>query len=382
LTGEKKKESTDAVSVVETAKKKSEFIDFPYNHYENDNYWVPPLKIEQKKLLDTEKNPFYKNAEIELFLAYHNNKLVGRIAAIIDHRYNDYHDSQTGFFGFFECIKREQTASLMFRVVEDWLRSRGMEEMQGPTNPGMMDEIGILVEGFTKYPSILMPYSKEYYDSLLKSVNLKKEMDLLTYEVNQDNVDRERMNRAVDIVSRRLPGIHIRKIRLKQIKDEIKIIQNIFNAAWKDNWGFIPLSTDEFNYLAKDLKTIVDDNFAHIAEIEGEPVAFSVALPDYNQIFKDMDGTLFPTGIFKILWNRRKITRIRTALMGVIPEYQGRGIDALLHREAIENGLIYNKYASEIGWILESNVQMNRVAEKIGGVHDKTYRMYSKSLIQ
>lgn len=375
-----KQANTDAISVVDSNEEKKEFLEFPYQHYADDQYWVPPLRIEQKKLIDTEKNPFYENAEIELFLVYNNDKLVGRIAAIIDHRYNDYHNTKTGFFGFFECINRERTAKLMFQMAEEWLRSRGMEVMMGPTNPGMMDEIGILVEGFQKYPSILMPYHKEYYDPLLKSVGLEKAMDLLTYEVNQDNVDRERMNRAVEIVKRRLPTISIRKIRLSKIKQEIKIIQEIFNAAWKDNWGFIPLSEAEFMYLAKDLKSVVDDNFAHIAEVDGRPIAFSVALPDYNQILKDMDGKLFPFGIFKLLWNRKKITRVRTALMGVIPEYQGKGIDALLHRESIENGLKFNKYASEIGWILESNVQMNRVAEKIGGVHDKTYRMYRKSL--
>lgn len=372
--------STDAISVVESEEERKQFLEFPYKHYAEDQYWVPPLRIEQKKLIDTKKNPFFDNAEIELFLVFQNDELVGRIAAIIDHRYNDYHNSKTGFFGFFECINRERTANLMFRVAEEWLRTRGMEEMMGPANPGMMDEIGILVDGFQKYPSILMPYHKEYYDTLLKSVGLEKSMDLLTYEVNQDNVDRERMNRAVDIVKRRIPGIRIRKIRLNKIKDEIKIIQQIFNAAWKDNWGFIPLSEAEFEYLAKDLKLIVDDNFAHIAEDNGRPIAFSVALPDYNQILKDMNGRLLPFGFLKILWNRKKISRIRTALMGVIPEYQGKGIDALLHRESIENGLKFNKYASEIGWILESNVQMNRVAEKIGGEHDKTYRMYRKSL--
>lgn len=375
-----KKANTDSISVVDSKEGKKEFLEFPYSLYKNDEYWVPPLRMEQKKLLDTDKNPFYDNAEIELFLIYNNEKLVGRIAAIIDHRYNDYHDAKTGFFGFFECINRERSAELMFRVVEEWLRSRGMDEMMGPVNPGMMDEIGILVKGFQKYPSILMPYHKEYYDPLLKSIGLEKAMDLLTYEVNQDNVDRERMNRAVEIVKRRLPDIHIRKIRLKKIDEEIKIIQEIFNEAWKDNWGFIPLSEAEFKYLAKDLKAVVDDNYAHIAEVNGEPVAFSVALPDYNQILKDMNGNLFPFGFLKILFNRRKITKIRTALMGVKPEYQGKGIDALLHRESIENGLRYNKYASEIGWILEDNIQMNRVAEKIGGEHDKTYRMYRKDL--
>lgn len=380
MTDVEKKTSTDAITVVESKAERKQFLELPYQLYAEDQYWVPPLRMEQKKLIDTEKNPFFNNAEIELFLVYNNDELVGRVAAIIDHRYNEYHNSKTGFFGFFECINRERTATLMFRVVEDWLRSRGMEEIMGPANPGMMDEIGILVNGFQKYPSILMPYHKEYYDSLLTSVGLEKAMDLYTYEVNQDNVDRDRMNRAVEIVKKRLPGIRIRKIRLNKIQEEIKIIQEIFNAAWKDNWGFIPLSEAEFEYLANDLKTIVDDNYAHIAEVDGRPVAFSVALPDYNQILKDMNGKLLPFGFLKILWNRKKISRIRTALMGVIPEYQGKGIDALLHRESIENGRKFNKYASEIGWILESNVQMNRVAEKIGGEHDKTYRMYRKSL--
>jgi len=372
--------STDSVTVVTTKQEKKEFIQFPYDHYSDEKYWVAPLYMEQNKLLNTDKNPFFENAEIELFLAYHNDKPAGRIAAIIDHRYNDFHDSKTGFFGFFECIDHQPTANLMFRVAADWLRNKGMVDVLGPANPGMMDEIGILVEGFEKYPSILMPYHKPYYDTLIKGAGFDKAQDLLTYEVNQDNVDRERMNRAMEIVKRRLPDISIRKIRVKKIKEEIKIIRDIFNAAWSKNWGFIPLSEAEFDYLASDLKTIVDDNFAHIAEVNGKPVAFSVALPDYNQIFRDMDGRLFPTGIFKILWNKKKINKVRTALMGVIPEYQGKGIDALLHRESIENGLIHNFYSSEIGWILESNVQMNRVAEKIGGDPDKRYRMYSKKL--
>lgn len=371
---------TDSVTVVETDQEKKDFIRFPYNHYKNDTYWVPPLLMEQKKLLNTEKNPFYKNAEIKLFLAYHDGKPAGRIAAIIDHRYNNHHQTKTGFFGFFESIDRQQITNLLFKVAQDWLTDKGMEDILGPANPGMMDEIGVLVDGFEKYPAILMPYSKPYYDKLLKNAGLEKAMDLFTYDVNQKNVNRERVNRAMEIVKHRLPDITIRKINLKKIHDEIKIISKIFNAAWKNNWGYIPLSDEEFDYLAKDLKTIADENFAHIAEIKGEPVAFSVALPDYNQIFKDMDGTLFPTGIFKILFRRKKINKIRTALMGVLPEYQGRGIDALLHRETIQYGLENNYFSSEIGWILESNTEMNRVAEKIGGELEKTYRMYSKKL--
>jgi GNAT superfamily N-acetyltransferase len=370
--------STNSVSIVTTKEEKSNFIRFPYNHYTEDTYWVAPLLIEQKKLLNEEKNPFFENAEIALFLAEHNGNPAGRIAAIIDRRYNDFHNTKTGFFGFFECIDHQATANLMFKVAEDWLKRRGMQDVLGPANPSMMDEIGVLVQGFDKYPSIMMPYSKNYYDKLLKGAGYGKEMDLLTYLVTQDSVDRNRANRALEIVKKRLPNIHIRKINLKEIKDEVKIIRKIFNAAWSKNWGYIPLSEAEFDSLASDLKVIVDDDFAHIAEIDGEPVAFSIGLPDYNQIFRNMNGRLFPFGLFKILWNRKKIDKIRTALMGVLPEYQGKGIDVLLHREAIENGLIKNVYSSEVGWILENNVQMVRVAEKIGGELDKVYRIYSK----
>jgi GNAT superfamily N-acetyltransferase len=376
----KEKSNSNSVTIITGEDEKKQFIQFPYSHYKEDEYWVAPLLIEQKKLLDQQKNPFYKNAEVALFNAEHNGRPAGRIAAIIDHRYNQYHDTKTGFFGFFECIDHQPVASLMFRVAEDWLRSRGMTEVLGPSNPSMMDEVGILVEGFDKYPSILMPYHKPFYNKLLTEAGYEKAMDLYTYLVTQDSVDRERANRAMEIVKKRLPDISIRKINLKKIHDEVKIIREIFNAAWKNNWGFIPLSEEEFEALAKDLKTIVDPDFAHIAEIGGQPVGFSVALPDYNQILKDMNGKLMPFGWLKLLLGKRKINKIRTALMGVVPEYQGRGIDVLLHRESIQNGLERDFYSSEVGWILESNVQMVRVAEKIGGKLDKTYRMYRKDL--
>lgn len=372
--------NSNTITYVTSNQEKKTFIEFPYSHYENDQYWVAPLLIEQKKLLDTDKNPFYRKAEIALFNASYNNEHAGRIAAIIDHRYNKYHKTKTGFFGFFECIEQQSTADLLFKVAEDWLREKGMNTVLGPSNPSMMDELGILVEGFDKYPTILMPYHKKYYDDIIQNAGYKKEMDLLAYLVTQDSVDHDRANRAMDIVKKRLPGISIRKINLRKIKEEVKIIREIFNSAWSKNWGFIPLSKEEFDQLASDLKSIVDNDFAHIAEINGEPVAFSIALPDYNQIFRNMNGRLFPTGLFKILWNRKKINKVRTALMGVIPEYQGRGIDALLHREAINSGLQKGIYSSEVGWILENNIQMVRVAEKLGGTIDKRYRVYSKSL--
>jgi len=372
--------NTHKITFVTTKREVKEFINFPYEHYRNDTYWVAPLRMEQKKLVNKNKNPFFNNAEMAMFLAYYNEELVGRIAAIIDHRYNKYHNSEVGFFGFFECENNPNTADLLFKVAEGWLQEKSIKKVKGPANPSMMDEIGILIDGFDKYPAILMPYHKPYYDKLIKANGYEKEVDLLAYHVTQKNVDHDRTNRAMDIVKKRIPGISIREINLKKIHREIKIIRKIFNSAWKNNWGFIPLSTEEFEVLADDLKTIVDTHFAHIAEIDDKPVGFSVALPDYNQIFRNMNGRLLPFGIFKLLWNRGKISRVRTALMGVVPEYRGRGIDALLHREAINNGLEFGIDSSEVGWILENNTNMIRVAERLGGTLEKRYRMYTKKL--
>lgn len=376
----KGKPKTTGVTFVSSESEKKEFLYFPYKHYKDDTFWVAPLLIEQKKLLNKEKNPFYKNAEAAFFLAEEDGEPAGRIAAIIDHRYNKHHDTKTGFFGFYESKNSQDVTELLFRVAEDWLRDRGMTDLLGPANPSMMDEIGILIDGFEEYPYLMMPYHKPYYNELLTGAGLEKEIDLYAYEVDQGSVNRQRMQRAVDIVKRRIPGLEIREINLRKMKDELKIIQHIFNEAWKDNWGFIPLSYEELEVLGKDLKMIVNPKFAHIAEIDGEPVAFSVALPDYNQVFRKMNGKLFPVGIFKLLYHKKNINRIRTALMGVLPKHRGKGIDALLHQKSIDNGLQFGFDTSELSWILETNVEMIRVAEKIGGTRTKTYRMYRKDL--
>lgn len=371
---------TNELTLVTSRKERKQFINFPYRHYQDDEYWVAPLKMEQKKLLNTEKNPFYNNAEIALFLVKQNGEVCGRIAAIEDHRYNEYHNSKTGFFGFFESINDEMVAKLLVQAATGWLKDRGLTEVIGPTNPSMMDEVGILVDGFDEYPSILMPYHKPYYDPLLQSQGFEKEMDLFAFRITQDDVAYDRMERAGKIVKKRNPGLNIRQVDLKNIEKEVEIVRDIFNRAWSENWGFIPLSEEELSTLAEDLKMILDPKFAHIAEVDGEPVAFSVALPDLNQALRHMNGRLLPFGIFKLLWYQRKINRIRTALMGVIPEYRGKGIDALLHLKAIKNGKKHGMYSSELSWVLETNKNMIRVAERLGAYIEKTYRMYRMDL--
>ncbi|MGM0588230.1 MAG: N-acetyltransferase family protein [Bacteroidota bacterium] len=372
--------SLNGITYVSTKEERKAFLDFPYSFYEGEPNWVAPLYMDQKKLINTEKNAFYDHADIDLFLAEKDGQIAGRIAAIHDRNYNQYNDAKAGFFGFFECINDPAVAKLLFRVVKDWMTERGLTEMLGPTSPGMMDTIGVLTEGFEYLPSILMPYNKPYYDSLMKEVGLEKAMDMYAYRVSKETVALDHIERADKIVRRRLPSLNIREINMRKLNREVGHIMEIFNESWANNWGFSPLSRAEFDQLAKDLKMVVDTDYAHIAEVDGRPVAFSIALPDYNQALQHLDGRLFPTGIFKLLYHRRNINQLRTALMGVRPKYQGKGIDALLHKEAISNGLENGFVSAELSWILETNTEMIRVAERIGGHVEKTYRMYRADL--
>ncbi|MDX1585857.1 MAG: hypothetical protein R3222_03900, partial [Balneolaceae bacterium] len=235
---------TNGVTLVTTKEERKQFLEFPYTHYEDDEHWIAPLRMEQKKLIDKEKNAFYDNGNIALFLAEQNGKVCGRIAAIEDHRFNDFHDSNIGFFGFFECIDDESVAKLLFKVATDWLAEKGYKDVLGPSNPSMMDEIGILIDGFQFDPSIMMPYHKPYYDKLIKSAGLEKEMDMFAFRVTQETVSFDRMYRAEEIVKRRYPRLRIREVDLKNIEEEVETVRQIFNEAWKDNWGFIPLTKE------------------------------------------------------------------------------------------------------------------------------------------
>ncbi len=372
--------STTGVTIVTTDEEKKKFLELPYTHYKNDEHFVPPLRIDQKKLIDKKANPYYLNADSVFFIAEHKGKIAGRISATVDRRFNKQHNTKTGHFGFFECIDHQPTADLLFRVAEDWLRDKGMEKVLGPASPGMMDVIGILTEGFDKDPYIMMPYNKNYYSKLIENCGYQVDMELLAFMITQDDVSIERMERAKKLVHRRNPGLSFRPVNLKKINDEVEIIREIYNQAWKDNWGFLPLTKEEFAASAKEFKMILDPNVAHIAELDGRPVGFSVSLPNLNVILKKLNGNLFPFGIFKLLFGKKKIRELRTVLMGVLPEYQGRGIEALLNQRTIEMGRIHGYDQSEMSWVLDTNKDMIRVAERLGARIDKRYHMYNKTL--
>lgn len=370
----------NGIHLVETKKQLKQFIHFPYKLYANDEHWVPPLLLDEKMLVDVKKNPTYENIDTVFFIAEQNGEICGRIAAFDNKTYAEFHKENVGFFGFFECIDDQNVANLLLKVATDWLIQKGRTSVLGPFNPTMLDTIGFLTSGFDKDPVIKMPYSKDYYPKLLEGAGYDKAMDLYSYFVDKESVKLDRVERASDLILQRVQGLKVRYVNLSDFSNEAERFRQIFNLAWEKNWGFQPISKKVFEHLAKDLKMVLERDLAVVAEVNGKPVGFSVALPDYNFALKKLNGRLLPFGLFKLLYLKRKITKIRIALMGVLPEYQGKGIDVLMHKEAIVNGIKNGYRTAELGWVLESNMNMVRLAERMGAVIDKTYRIYGKSL--
>jgi hypothetical protein len=369
------------IDIVTSKADHSAFALFPYEFYANCPNWTPPLRIQAKEQIDPKKNPYFNFADHAYFLAKREGKIVGRIAAIHDRNYNSYHKTNVGFFGFFECEDNAYTAKMLFKIAGDWLSDKGAIEMLGPTNPSFFDPIGVLIEGFEFPNRILMPYNWAYYDQLILQSGLEKAMDLYAFGINRELIQNERYRRGAELLKQRLKTVRIRKMNLKRMQDEVKIIHEIYNQAWAKNWGFSPLPLEILQHAANDLKMIADPDLALVAEDNGKPVAFSITLPDLHQVLRKIgNGKLFPTGIFTLLTQKNKVTGLRTALAGVLPDYQKSGVDALMHNQSIENayGKHYNE--AEMSWVLETNTSMIRLGERAGGFIEKRYRMYKKAL--
>jgi hypothetical protein len=360
----------------------SDFIMFPWTSgiYKDDPNWVPPLISEDKKLFNPAIYPFHKFAEVMLFLLYQNNKPVGRVAGIINHNHNKFHQEKTGFFGFFECINSKDVSQYLIGLVSKYLKEKGMDTLRGPMNFSTNETCGLLVDGFDTPPAFMMPYNPPYYIELLESCGLTKAKDLYAYFA--DKSIGEKLPRLERIACKVLSdtSIKVRKIDIKNIRAEIQKIKEIYNNAWSKNWGFVPMTDDEFNYLAKDMVKIIDPDLALIAEIDGKPAGFSLALPDYNQIIKKCNGRLLPFGIFHFIFDKSKINKLRLLTMGVVHQYQKRGLDVIFYLQTIKNGFAKGIIYGEFSWILEDNTMINRIMETLGARPYKTYRIYEKPL--
>ncbi len=363
---------------VKRKKQLLEFIKFPWRIYKKDPQWVPPLIAERKEFLDKRKNPFFKHAEVVFYLSKKNGQTVGRIAGIINRNHIEYHQEKVGFFGLFECVKDYQVAKVLLDAVRSWLKSKGMEIMRGPANFSSNEEWGFLAEGFDSPPVIMMGYNPPYYLSFMESYGLVKAKDLYAYFIDKSLPPPERVVRMAENIKKR-GNIKIRNVNMKQFEGEVKRIKQIYNSAWSKNWGFVPMTDHEFDHLAKNLKRIVDPHMVFIAEVDQKPAGFSLALPDFNQVLARLNGRLFPFGILKLLWHtkiKNKIDGVRIITMGVVPEFQKRGIDTVFYVETYNVGVKRGYRWAEMSWILEDNVLMNRTLRLLGAKLYKKYRIY------
>lgn len=368
---------------VNSKKDLDRFVDFPHDLYKDDVNYVPEIFIGQRDLLSPGKHPFYEHSKAQLFLAFDGDKITGRIAAIHNRNHNQFIGAKDGFFGFFDCIDDQETANLLFKSAIDWLKREGLNKLVGPANPSTNDVCGLLVEGFDMPPVAMMPYNAPYYLRLIDNIGLKKKTDLLAYKVMHESVN-DKSIRMLDTLQNRLMerhGIVIRKVNLKDFKNEIVKIREIYNIAWAENLGFVPTTEAEFEYLAKDLKMILNPDYCLLAEKDNKIVGFILAIPDINQILiKIKKGRLLPTGIFKLLFLKKKIDMLRILTLGVIEGYRKMGIEACLYGGIIKNSKGTNIKGGECSWMLEENHMMNRALDQMNGELYKRYRLFEKEI--
>jgi GNAT superfamily N-acetyltransferase len=355
-----------------------EFVELPYTLYRNDPHWVPPLRIAVKELLDRRKHPFYVNADAEFFLARRDGQVVGRIAAVIDPTHNKVHGENAGFFGFFESIDDGAVAEALLKKAREWVSQRGAQFLRGPVNPSTNYECGVLIDGFDSSPMVMMTYNPRYYPALMDGVGLRKAKDLLAYTCPVATIKMDKIERLSQRVLKK-NGVRVRPINMKDFSREVERVWEVYGSAWSRNWGFVPMSREEFFAQGKEMKQILKPELVLIGEVGDRVVGFGLALPDINQALKPAGGSLFPTGLVKILYHQRLIKSVRVVALGVVPEHQASGLPAVFYATLVRNARKLGYGECEMSWILEDNLLMNRSLELMGATRYKTYRIYEWS---
>jgi GNAT superfamily N-acetyltransferase len=355
-----------------------EFIELPFTIYRDDPHWVAPLRIAVRELLDREKHPFYTNAQAEFFLARRNGKTVGRIAAILDQNYNRFHDEKTGFFGFFESVDDAAVADALLTRARQWVSDRGAQVLRGPVNPSTNYESGMLVEGFDSDPMVMMTYNPAYYPALMDRIGLRKAKDLLAYLSSADQIHLDKIERAAQRALSR-NGVRLRTINMKEFDREVERVWEVYCSAWSRNWGFVPMTREEFFQMGKEMKQILKPELVLIGEVGDRVVGFALAVPDVNQALKPARGSLLPLGLLKILYHQRLIKSVRVIALGVVPEHRSSGLAPGFYATLVQNARKLGYGPCEMSWILEDNVLMNRSLEVMGAKRYKTYRIYEWS---
>ena len=369
-----------SVKKVSTKSELNNFIKFSWKIYKGNKYWVPPLLIEQKVLLDKKKNPFFKAAEAEYFLAYRNDAIVGRIAAIKNDIHLKYHNDESGQFGFFESIDDQKVANALFDTAKSWMKEKGLKYMKGPANPSSNDIYGMLIEGFDDSPRLLMPYNPEYYIKLCENYGMRKGKDLYAWKlVNERLMESEKLRRGQELVRKRY-DLKISQLDMKNFAKELDKFKYVYNKAWAPNWGFVPMTGEQIDAMAKDMKPLAEPSLVLFGEIEGKLVGAALVMLDYNFIFKKMNGRLFPFNFIKLFTQKKKIKWARILTLGIIPEYQKKGLDTIFYWEIVNRAAEIGIRLGEASWVLEDNDMMNRGLELMNAQRYKTYRIWEASV--
>ena len=365
---------------VQDKKQMDAFLKLPYRLYKDDPNYVFPLLDELKHFFDKNKNPFYRHATSQLWLATEGDLVVGRIGACVDQYSNNHHDELVGFFGFYEADDNPEAAAALLDTARIWIAEQGMDTMRGPgCFTSNHDWFGLQVDGRFDRPVLGMPYNPRYYEKHLSDFGLTGAKDLVAWWIETEGSFPDRMVRFIERILSR-PGLKIRSMNKKKFFEDAALIRELYNECWSHNWGFIPLDDEDFNYMAKDMKSLVNPDFLLLAEMEGKPIGFALTVPDFNQALQPIKGKLLPFGWLKFLLGKRKIKSARTMLMGVLPEYRTLGVDMALVYQTMTTAFANGITCGECSWVLADNGPMNRIMEGYGADMYKTYRVYEKAL--
>jgi ribosomal protein S18 acetylase RimI-like enzyme len=371
------------ISEVNSRRDRDAFIKFQWQIYANDSAWIPPLIIERKKFLDRKRHPFYRHGDAALFLARKNGKIAGRIMASDDPNYNSLRETNVGCFGLFECIDDQEVAAALFDAAASWLRNRGRTEMMGPIDYSTNYVCGLLIDGFRFPPTILTAHNPPYYRELIESWDFTKAKDWYAWWFADPSNAATHLRRLATRLKTRW-SVKIRPADLKNLRDESRRLRQIFNQAWEKNWGFVPFTEAEIEFMTEELKPLIVPEFAWIAEIGSEPAGFILCLPDINVVLRDLNGRLtrfgLPIGLIKLLVYKNRVKRARLIALGVVEKYRRAGIAEMLVLRIIEEMMIKRGITGELSMTLEDNYMINRFLEAIGAERYKTYRIYSKSI--
>ena len=373
------------ISEVSTRRDRDAFIKFQWRIYANDPVWVPPLIIERKTFLDRKRHPFYRHGDAALFLARQNGEIVGRIMASYDPNYNSLHQSNVGCFGLFECIDDRNVAAALFEAAVNWLRQKGRTEMMGPIDYSTNYVCGLLIDGFQFAPTILTAHNPPYYRELIEGCGFTKAKDWYAWWFADPAKAVTHLRRFAERVRRRWP-VTIRSANLKNIREESRRLRQIYNQAWEKNWGFVPFTEAEFEFMTREMKPLLVPEFAWIAEMGNEPIGFTLCLPDINVALRHLNGRLtrfgFPIGLIKLLFYKRHIRKGRLIALGVIEKYRRAGVAEMLVLRVMEETMIKRGITGELSMTLEDNFMINRFLEAIGATKYKTYRIFKRILTE